>query len=378
MAVWPQLYAGVFLLSFGLALGFSFLCMRLAPRVGLLDAPGSSKFHSSATPLGGGLAIFLASASVLLFTSLRTPTAWLLVGAGAVLAGVGLLDDFRSVPATFKFALLVGITVAMWLFGIGAHPTGIAPVDLLISVLWITGVSSAFNAVDNMDGLATGVTAIAGGAFFIVALQTGQWLFGGLCAALVGASLGFLVLNFPPARIFMGDAGSFYLGFALASLGMVGEWNDNEVIAAVIPILVLGLPLFDLSFTVASRHLRGVTRTLVEAISHCGTDHVSHRLVRLGLSTRSAVLVLYLIAASFGLSAVSLQNALSWVGVLHLLQALVLAAALALVIGAAPRTQSESGSEAKSRPVALTARLMLPLWLIAVVLAALLAMSLGT
>ena len=109
-------------------------------------------------------------------------------------------------------------------------------------MLWVTGVSSAFNAIDNMDGLATGVAAIAALGFLIIALQTQQWVLGGLSAALLGASLGFLVFNFPPARIFMDDTGSFFLGFLLASLGVVGDWNSNELIAAIIPVLVLGCP----------------------------------------------------------------------------------------------------------------------------------------
>jgi UDP-GlcNAc:undecaprenyl-phosphate GlcNAc-1-phosphate transferase len=378
MSDWAELYVAVFMVAFVTSLGVGFVLLRLAPRAGLIDSPGNKKFHYRATPLGGGLAMFLASTGVLLFEPLRVPTTWILVTCGALLTLIGLLDDFRSVPATVKFALLVVMTLVLWQFGIGAHPTRVEAIDLLITVLWITGVSSAFNAIDNMDGLATGVTTIAAGTFLVVALQTGQWVFGGLCAGLVGASLGFLVYNFPPARMFMGDAGSFFLGFTLASLGIVGEWNENQVIAAVIPILVLGLPLYDLSFTVLARHLTGVTRTLVDAINHCDADHVSHRLVKLGLSTRSAVLVLYLIAASFGVSAVSLQHAVSWVGLLHLLQALVLASALALVIAAVPpaavaRPRAAGTPDPAPSPI----RAWLPLWAVVAALAALLAIRLS-
>ena len=368
-----QLYASLFALAFVTALAVTAVMIRLAPRLGLVDHPAGEKFHHVATPLGGGIALYLACATVLLFPAMRTTHTLLVVAAGALLAAVGLWDDFRGVPATVKFAILVTLTVALSRHGVAATTTRIGVIDLVITVLWVTGVSSAFNAIDNMDGLSTGVASIAALAFFIVAVQTQQWGFGGLCLALVGANLGFLVFNFPPARIFMGDAGSFFLGFTLACLGVLGDWSSNPVIAAVIPILVLGLPIFDLSFTVVVRHFTGVTRTFAQALNHCGTDHVSHRLVRLGLGTRGTLAVLYLIAASFAISAVSLENAVSAVGVLHLIQALVVAGALAFLV-AAPGAASAAPPTA-GPAAARTA--WLPLGMVAAVLTVLLVLRLA-
>jgi UDP-GlcNAc:undecaprenyl-phosphate GlcNAc-1-phosphate transferase len=196
----------------------------------------------------------------------------------------------------------------------------------------MVGISSAFNAIDNMDGLAAGVAAIASFFFFIVAYQTNQLVFGGLSLSLAGACLGFLFFNFHPAKIFMGNSGSFFLGYILAALGVMGKWHKNEIIASSIPILILGLPIFDISFTVLWRHFTGVTRSFTDALNHCGTDHTSHRLVTLGIGKRRAVLLLYLVAASFGISATTLREAGPLDALLLLLQAFFIATALALII----------------------------------------------
>lgn len=348
LALYPVLALGSFLLSAAL----SRLLAHLGPRLGLVDAPGDGKFHRRPTPLGGGIAIYLGLAPLVLFEPTRALTTLTILGGAGLVALVGLADDLRGVSAPLKFLTLVALTSLLWSLGIGANTTRIAVVDFLITVLWMTGVSSALNAIDNMDGLAAGVAAIASACFLVIALQSGQWLLGALSAALLGATSGFLLCNFPPARIFMGDTGSFLLGFLLATLGVVGDWNSNEVIAAVIPVLVLGLPIFDLGFTVVRRHLNGVTRTPLEALSHCGTDHLSHRLVGIGLSPRDAVLFLYLIAASFGISALSLRHAASTVALLHLLQAMAIATALVPLLNLAEPVASPRRRPAGRRAVA--------------------------
>jgi UDP-GlcNAc:undecaprenyl-phosphate GlcNAc-1-phosphate transferase len=366
-------YLGIYALlgatSFLLSVVLTRLLIGFAPRLGLVDEPGTSKFHRAVMPVGGGLAMYAALLPVLLVPEAQSARTLIVVLAAGLVAAIGLIDDLRHVAAIVKFAALVGLTGLLFLAGIGASTTRVSGLDFLITVLWVTGVSSAFNAIDNMDGLATGVAAIAALSFLVIACQTGQWVLGALSAALVGSSLGFLAFNFPSARIFMGDTGSFFLGFLLAILGVVGEWNSNEIIAAVIPILVLGVPIFDLAFTVLRRHLTGVTRSPLEAIRHCGTDHLSHRLVRLGLTPRGAVLLLYLIAASFGISAVTLRNAGSADGILHLLQALVITAALIPIfrLGEAPRPAGDEASangEPREDPAARHAAgwmLLLPL-----------------
>ncbi|MFC2171331.1 glycosyltransferase family 4 protein [Acidobacteriota bacterium] len=325
-------YSLLFFITFGVALIGTCIAIPLAKRLKFVDRPGEHKSHSRITPLGGGVVIFFALLTILLFPSFRDTLTVVIVCAGGLLMLVGLIDDLIGVSAVTKFSILILLTIVLSQFGIMARTTNIFILDLLITIFWVTGVSSAFNAIDNMDGLATGVTAIAAGTFFIVACQTDQWSFGALSICLAGAAFGFLILNFPPARIFMGDAGSLLLGFVLAMLGVTGEWNYNPIIAAVIPILILGFPIFDLSFTVLTRHFRGVTGTIVAAIRHCDTDHISHRLIKLGLSPIRALLFMWFISLSFAISALTLRHALSVDAVLHLLQALCITLGLIFIL----------------------------------------------
>jgi UDP-GlcNAc:undecaprenyl-phosphate GlcNAc-1-phosphate transferase len=299
----------VFLLPAACSLLFTYGMTKAAGRVGLVDKPGDAKFHSEDTPLGGGIAMFLSLLTLFLFPEMRTSQVYVIAIAAFSLTVLGLIDDYKPLPGAYKFVLLVIITLVCSRFELVAKTTRIPPVDLMITVLWMVGISSAFNAIDNIDGLATGIAVIASFFFYVVAWQTNQVVLGGVSIALAGSCLGFLVFNFPPAKIFMGDSGSFFLGFILAALGVMGKWHSNAVIASTIPILILGLPMFDLFFTVLWRHLHGVTRTLKALLNHCDTDHVSHRLVGLGLGKRQAVILLYLVSASFGVSASTLRNA---------------------------------------------------------------------
>lgn len=306
--------------------------IAIAPRVGLIDDPSPEKFHRRPTPVGGGVAIVLALIPLAAVPLTQSGTTTLILAGTVLLALIGLADDLWGVSATVKFVALLGLTTTLWSVGLAAHTTRIPLLDLFITVLWVTAVSSSFNAIDNMDGVAGGITAIAAAGFLSIALQTQQWTLGGLSAALLGGSLGFLWFNVHPARIFMGDSGSFAVGFFLACLGVSGDWNHNELIAAIIPILLLGVPLFDLGFTVIARHRNGVTRTVLEAIRHCDTDHLAHRLSRLGVSSRGTAMVLYLLAVSFAISAVTLRHARPADGLLHLVQAGLIVGALIPVL----------------------------------------------
>jgi len=193
-------------------------------------------------------------------------------------------------------------------------------INFFITLLWIVGITSAFNAVDNMDGLAGGLGAIAAITFFIIAIRTSQWGWASLAIALSGALFGFLRYNFYPAKIFMGDSGSLFLGFTLAALGLKGEWSTNPVKASIIPILVLGVPIFDLTYLVIRRWIEGTAKGLINAITFCAKDHCSHRLLNIGLSHKLSAMFLYLIAICVSIGAIVLQNARKWDAALLLLQ----------------------------------------------------------
>ncbi len=171
--------------------------------------------------------------------------------------------------------------------------------DAGITLLWVVGITNAMNLLDNMDGLSGGVAAVASAFFLLLAASNGQYLVGSLSAALLGASIGFLVYNFNPASIFMGDTGSLFLGFMLAATGIKLRFPTHPAEGTwFIPILILGLPIFDTTLVFVSRLRRGLN-----PLTHPGTDHLSHRLAALNLTRREVVLTLYLVAGGLGVIA---------------------------------------------------------------------------
>jgi UDP-GlcNAc:undecaprenyl-phosphate GlcNAc-1-phosphate transferase len=207
-----------------------------------------------------------------------------------------------------KLGVLLLVTLLLSRFGVRINLTGLWAVDLGLTLFWIAGVSSAMNSLDNMDGAAGGIAAIAAFWTFYVAWYTGPWgqpHVSFVAIALVGACLGFLRYNWTPARIFLGDNGSLLLGFLLAALTVQCGWSRGDRLKAVIvPCSILCVPLYDITLSTILRIRRGIVKNPIEAIVYCGRDHISHRLVALGLSKREAVLVLYLFGMISGTVAV--------------------------------------------------------------------------
>lgn len=314
---WPATYLQTGIVSFVLAAVLTPLAIWLLRRAGVMDKVDPNKLHNNPTPRGGGIVIFIAFAVAVLLPNYRdNPMKGVVLGAFICMV-VGAIDDFRGgIPAVLKFLTLVFVTVVLSGYGVRLKLFGWVPLDLALTVFWIVGVTSAFNGLDNMDGLASGVAAIVAGMFFIIALQTYfeagtenslSW-FGLLSAGLVGAALGFLIYNFRPAKIFMGDSGSFFLGFTLAALSVMGEWAESPLVAITVPVLILGVPIFDFAYILIARILRGETRTVRQVIEHCALDHLSHRLCWIGFSQRKAVLFIYLICVAMGVSGFLLRN----------------------------------------------------------------------
>ena len=281
------------------------LVIRLCHRIGALDRPHTYKTHAEPIPLLGGVAVYLAFAaalfSILRFTSLEeNRDVFAIVAGGLAVLILGVIDGFRPIWAVAKLLILLGVTLLLARFGVRIALFGVWGPDLALTLLWIAGVASAMNSLDNMDGAATGVAAIASFWTFYVA-----WYFEGggqprvsyVAIALLGACLGFLRYNFRPARIFLGDGGSLLLGFLLAALTVQAGWARRDALKAVlVPCSILCVPLFDITLSTILRVRHGVVRGPFEAIVYCGRDHLSHRLVALGLSPREAVLILYLFA----------------------------------------------------------------------------------
>ena len=292
----------VFLGSLALT-GFSTPMIRqMALAIGFVDAPSKRKLHATPMPLMGGVAIFGGVIVLLVaYFGYRGETRVLgqLLGA-AIISLIGLIDDKRPLPAGVKFGAQSIAFVIVIALGTFVRIPGFP--DFLnwgMTFLWLAVITNAINFLDNMDGLCAGISAVASAFIMLMANFTGQFLVGPLAAAMLGACLGFLRYNFKPARIFMGDAGSLLLGYMLAVMALGLRFFNNETFVTwMVPLFILGVPLFDLTLVTFARLIRGVN-----PLTAAGKDHSSHRLVRLGFSQREAVLILYLLGGVYGMVA---------------------------------------------------------------------------
>lgn len=297
------------LLIFVTALIFSIvgtpLARRIALAVGVVDAPAARKIHAAPVPLLGGAAIYAAFMLGLIVLGDRAYIRELVgILLGATLVSLfGLADDHWGMHAYLKLGgqLLAGVILLLAGTHVNLFPSH-PWLNWLITLAWIVGLTNALNLLDNMDGLSGGVTTVAA-AFFLLLAALGkppQILVGAMAAALIGACIGFLRYNLNPATIFMGDTGSLFLGFVLAALGIKLRFPNNVPWTTwLVPVCVLALPIFDTTLVFVSRLRRGKN-----PLTTPGKDHLSHRLVALGLTRREAVLTCYLIGGACGMVAV--------------------------------------------------------------------------
>jgi len=313
-----KLYLFVFGVSVIAGLGLTALVRWLGRRLRILDLPdGFRKVQKQPVPRIGGLAIFLAFFVALLgglavYRS-RVPAlipeagdlVAMFLGAAAVLV-IGLWDDVSGLRARRKLLLLsvvaVGMYAAGFRIGVVSSPLG-GGVDLgywaiAITVFWFVGCMNAMNFIDGLDGLAAGVAAFAAGTIFCANVAFGSGNVGPAAIALAGATIGFLAFNFHPASIFLGDSGSYLLGFLIACIGLRGTQKAQTVVALLIPVIALGLPVLDTALAIVRRWSKALP------LSASDRHHIHHKLLRAGLSHRQAVLILY--AGSFALAAFAL------------------------------------------------------------------------
>ena len=278
-----------------------------------LDRPdGRRKLHAAAVPPIGGLAVLPALAAGFALALLLPGVNWAaadeggavlhLLAATAAVAAVGLLDDIHSVRPLVK--LLVQAAAGLYLYGHGydvsvifnplGEPFVLGALSLPFTVLWVVGLSNAFNLIDGLDGLAAGVGFFANCVVFIFAALNDRWEIAVFSAALAGALLGFLRYNFSPASVFLGDSGALSLGFLLAALSLRGSSKSSTAVAVIAPLLALGFPIVDTLLAMLRRLLAG--RSIMEA----DADHIHHRMLRMGLRPRQAVILLYAVTALFG------------------------------------------------------------------------------
>jgi len=290
--------------------------IRFATKRGVMDKPSERKPHVKPIPTLGGTAVFCGFIAAVfvcfpfLPEGLSTDEIFAVMGIslGAALSFIiGLFDDLFGLKPSKKFTFQVLIAAGGILFGLKiGFLTGIGtdflylsgPITVILTILWVTALMNAINLIDGMDGLASGISAIAACAFLVLGLVQGQIVPALLSAAILGASLGFIPFNFHPAKIFLGDAGSLLLGYLLATVSIVGPFKTTTALTVALPILILGLPLFDTSFAILRRSITG------RKISEADTNHVHHQLSRRGLGHRGTVLVLYGVAFILAIFAV--------------------------------------------------------------------------
>lgn len=285
------------------------LARRIALRLGIISVPRARDVHLTPVPLLGGAAIYGSFVvSLLLFGDRFYVRELVGILLGATLISLfGLADDGWGLGAVAK---LCGQALAGAVLVIGGTQVQLFPLPWLnwvLTVLWMVTITNALNFLDNMDGLSGGVATIAAAFFLLLAAMNTprQVLVGAMAAALIGACIGFLRYNFNPATIFMGDAGSLFIGFVLAALAIKLRFLGNTpLVTWMVPVCVLGLPIFDMALVVVARLRRGVN-----PFTTAGKDHLSHRLHVLGMTKREAVLTCYLLAGAYGMAGVYLTQA---------------------------------------------------------------------
>ena len=305
-----------FMIALGMALILTPVVIAFARRTGALDKPDARKVHVRPIPRIGGIGIyaaFMVSILVqLVFVELTPEFMMSLIGlmvGGTIIVAIGIIDDYCDLPAKVKLlgqilaavVLVVGFDVRIDFI---TDPLGdfiyLELFAIPATIFWIVGLTNTVNLIDGLDGLAAGVSSIAAITIFLVAMEEGIPFVAMVTAALAGAAVGFLYYNFNPARIFMGDTGSMFLGFMLAGISVVGAVKSAATIALIVPILALGLPILDTTFAIV-RRMRNH-----RPIFKPDKGHLHHRLLAHGFTQKQAVLLMYVVSALFGLCALAL------------------------------------------------------------------------
>lgn len=293
------------LVSLALSLSLTPLVRWAARRYGFVAKPKPDRWHSKPTAMMGGVSIFLSVVITYLLFIPHTTAGWVVMTASAFLFAVGLVDDYLHIkPYQKLIGQVLGATLVVY-FGLALPWGWAAGVGMALTIFWLIGITNAVNLLDNMDGLAAGVSAIASAFIAASFAANGQMTEALMLAVFTAALVGFLAYNSNPASIFMGDCGSMFIGFFLAGSALLsasGERGRSFIVVLIVPVLILFIPIFDTTLVTVVRKLAG------RAASQGGRDHTSHRLVALGLSERRAVWMLYAFAAVSGMLALLVRE----------------------------------------------------------------------
>lgn len=306
-----------FIVSFAFTFATTPLVRRFAFKIGAIDIPKDNRrMHKKPTPRIGGLAIIFGfTVATLCFAQPSRQLYGTLAGA-AIIAVMGVIDDCKNLPAKLKFVIQIIAALVVVFAGdikidvftnpnfLSDNPYWVLPewLSVTLTVIWIVFITNAVNFIDGLDGLAAGVSAIMSISLVFISIRVGEYSIAILGIALMGSCFGFLPFNFNPAKIFMGDTGSTFLGFMLATLSIQGVFKSYAVISFAVPLLILGLPLLDALFAMIRRILRGQSPMTADR------GHLHHRLVDMGFSQKQTVFILYAISGVLGITAVLLAE----------------------------------------------------------------------
>lgn len=304
-----------FIISVALSLSMTPIVKKIAVKVGAIDIPKDERrVHKKPMPLMGGLALYISViVTSLLFLPIDKTLISIIIG-GSIICISGIIDDIKDLSPRAKlvFQIIAAIVLILGDVKIDAITNPFTKTSKLIelgifsipiTIFWVVGITNTLNLIDGLDGLAAGVAMIASLSFLFVAGKFNYIPVMIMSAIIAGGCLGFLPYNFNPAKIFMGDTGALFLGFMLASLSIEGVMKSVATIAVVVPIIILGVPIFDTTFAIFRRLLNG------KSIAEADKGHLHHRLLKMGYSQKKTVLILYVISAIFGLCAVLIAKA---------------------------------------------------------------------
>ena len=328
----PFRIRGVFLIFLSFSISYMatpFVC-TIAQKLNIIDHPNEQKIHKKPTPLLGGISIYLAFGITTISTLWYSSELKGVVYAATLIFFLGLLDDIVKLSSIFR--LFVQLLAVFILFYYGMTIDSIPDItrygilEKIVTVVWVVGITNAVNFLDGLDGLCVGFGAIASLFFGVIAFLTQQYFLMFLAFSLCGSCLGFLPWNFrhrESARIFMGDAGSLFIGFTLASFAIMGDWAENKTVALAVPVLILLLPIFDTTMTTFFRIKDETVKTIKEWLDYVGKDHLHHRLYAVGIGKENAVWTMYLFTILLGFSAIIIRTGGPLEAYLALMQAFV-------------------------------------------------------
>lgn len=313
----PGRWSHILLVSWLLAVCMTPLAEFLALKIGAVDWPDRRRVHNRPTPRMGGVAVFTAMITALAVNGIPDPQTSMLLLCGAGLFALGIADDVVGVSARLRLLAQVALSLLLVANGVTLRVLPVEPWwgiagNALLTVFWMVGITNAFNFFDGMDGLASGLAILKAALLGVIAFLTAQTQLGWVSVAMVGALIGFLPYNFRkdrPAEIFLGDSGSTVLGFLLAGLAVHGEWAVGHPLKNLAaPVLIFGVLIYDMIHTTVARIVRGDVRSFRQWLEYTGRDHLHHRFEALLRNKRYAVLLIFLLAASLGLSALVIRH----------------------------------------------------------------------